>query len=68
MLPKVAVWATSCWALGSLRSEQWEFLFLEQSRQPSFSSSWACSRVVAVEAGRAGVASFQSVSQASPLD
>lgn len=31
MLPKVAVWAASCWALGSLRSEQWEFLFLEQT-------------------------------------
>lgn len=67
-LPKVAIWAASCWVLGSLRSEQWEFLFLEQSRQPSFSSFWAWSRVLTVEAGRAGVASFQSVSQASPED
>ena len=67
-LPKVAIWAASCWVLGSLCSEQWEFLFLEQSRQPSFSSSWAWIHVVTVEAGRAGVASFQSVSQASPQD
>ena len=65
MFPKVAVWAASCWALGSLLSEQWELLFLEQSKQPSFSSSWACGCVVSVEAG-GGAASSQSVSQASP--